>query len=374
MNRRVQLVLVFALLVVAAALTAWILGGSKAQPVAATKPASASTSPKRAINQPALPAPKFAPSPSTPAAEEKPEPHPLLGRLLEEGGADLTPEQVKSYLARNQRNAESLITASRLTKDLALLREAIERFPNDPRAQFELAMRSTDPQERAHALEALRQADPDNALGSCLSAYDAFKAGRSDDAVRLLSDAMQRGSIDDYAMPNIVAAEEAYLSAGFTPVQAKAAAMYSALMPQVSELNKLSREMETLRKAYVDAGDAGSAQSIAEMGIDLGQRMSQTMGQRILLSELVGIAVEQRFLKNLDPSTMLAASGITVEQRINQLGQRQTVIKETVHNVDPMSPAVDAQTLLQFLQRQQTLGEFAALQWLRGRLGVSPVK
>lgn len=293
---------------------------------------------------------------------------------MEEGGTVLKLEQLRAYLAANQRNAESLVTASRVTNDLSLLREAVARFPGDARAQLDLALRTSDPQERARALEALRAADPNNAMGSYLSAAEAFKAGRSDDAVKLLSEAMQRTSMDDYAMVNVVSAEEAYLGAGFTPLQAKAAAMYGMAMPHTGELNRLSQEMETLRQAYVGAGDADSAQAMIELGIDLGQRVQESLGNRILINDLVGVAIEQRFLKTLDPAAVLADSGFTVEQRLEQLAARRELVKRTVQGADPTAANVTPEVLAQFLDRQKALGELAALQWLRGRLGLTPAK
>lgn len=293
---------------------------------------------------------------------------------MEEGGTVLTVEKLRDYLAANQRNAESLVTASRLTNDLALLREAVTRFPGDARAQFDLALRSTDPEERARAAEALRTADPNNAMGAYLSAAEAFKTGQTDDAVRLLSEAMQRTSMEDYAMVNLVSAEEAYLSAGFTPLQAKAAAMYGLLMPQSSELNRLSQDMEALRQAYAGAGDVDSAQAMIEMGIDLGQRVQQSLGGRILINDLVGVSIEQRFLKTLDPSWVLADSGLTVEQRLEQLAARRDLVKRSVQGTDPLATNVTPEMLAQFLDRQKVLGELAALQWLRGRLGLPPVQ
>lgn len=372
MNPRFVSITGMALLAVIAGLLAWRWGGGTSLSKVVLPRANGD---RGASRQPALPAPKIRPSAST--SNPAPEPtsgHPLLGRVMEEGGTVLKLEQLRAYLAANQRNAESLVTASRVTNDLSLLREAVARFPDDARAQLDLALRSSDPQERGRALEALRAADPNNAMGSYLSAAEAFKAGRSDDAVKLLSEAMQRTSMDDYAMANVVSAEEAYLSAGFTPLQAKAAAMYGMAMPQTSELNRLSQEMETLRSAYAGAGDADSAQAMIELGIDLGQRVQQSLGHRILINDLVGVAIEQRALKTLDPAMVLADSGLTVEQRLEQLAARRDVVKRTVQGADPTAANVAPEVLAQFLDRQKALGELAALQWLRGRLGLAPAK
>ena len=111
-----------------------------------------------------------------------------------------------------------------------------------------------------------------------------------------------------------------------------------------------------------------------ELGIDLGQRVQQSLGHRILINDLVGVAIEQRALKTLDPATVLADSGLTVEQRLQQLAARRDLVKRTVQGTDPTAANVTPEVLAQFLDRQKALGELAALQWLRGRLGLAPAK
>lgn len=57
----------------------------------------------------------------------------LVGRLIH-GGEEfrLSQTQVEPYLDKSGRSAESLIAGLVATRDLALLREALEKYPNDP--------------------------------------------------------------------------------------------------------------------------------------------------------------------------------------------------------------------------------------------------
>ena len=370
MNRRAVFALSCVLVASVGAGLVWQWSGGKPQLGDEGKPLSSGPVRSRTGLKPALPAPKFESPATTSPSPDEPLPNPLLARVFKDGGTVLKGEQLADYLALNKRNAESLVTASRLTGDLALLREAVAKYPSDASAQFELAMRTMDEAEREHALEALRAADPDNSLGSYLAAAQAFKSGRADDAVRLLTDASAQGKLDDYLMANVIAAEEAYASAGFSPLESKAAAMFGASMPQVQEFQSLSREMDSLRKAYLEVGDTASAQAILEMGMDLGQRTQQALGGKILINDLVGQAIEQRFLKTLDPNTVIDGTGLTAQQRMDQLAARKDLIKRTIQGADPTAANIDPQVLTQFLDRQKALGEMAALQWLRGRLGI----
>ena len=293
-----------------------------------------------------------------------------LAKLLQEGVPKLTVAQLESYLRENGRSAESLITASRITGDLSLLREAVSRFPNDPKARHELAMKSTDPAEKLASLKAFAAADPGNGLGSYLAAHAAFTSGDTAEAVRLLSEAATRANLNGYIMDKVQATEEAYISAGIDPLKAKAAAITGLGMPEMTDLRDLSKNMADLRERYVQSGDAASAAAISDMTVALGRKL-QGSGDGTALSELVGQSIERQALKQLDPQTPVDETGQTAAQRLEELAARKDFIAKTVQGVDPTASNVSPQILSQYLDRQKALGELSALQWLRSRLSIS---
>jgi hypothetical protein len=297
-----------------------------------------------------------------------PRPSELMQKMLDGELPTVTLAQLQGYLAANRRNAESLIAASRLTSDLSLLREAAQKFPNDPRVQFELAMRSEDAAERARAAQAFAGSDRDNALASYLAASQAFAAGDVDDAIMKLTEASQRTAFRDYVMANAQASEDALVAAGVPGPAAKMAALFGAPMPFMTELNGLSRQMAELAKSYASSGDADSAAIISHIGQTMGEQL-QHASNGTLLGELVGIAVESRFLKDFDPSAILTDGGLTVQQRVDQLAERKKLIQALSRTVDPTTMFSDPQVLGQFIDRQKLLGEAAALQWLKERIG-----
>jgi hypothetical protein len=105
------------------------------------------------------------------------------------------------------------------------------------------------------------------------------------------------------------------------------------------------------------------------MTIALGRKL-QSSGDGSALSELVGQSIERQALKQLDPQTALDETGLTTAQRMDQLAARKDFIAKTVQGVDPTTSDISPQMLSQYLDRQKALGEIAALQWLRGRLGL----
>lgn len=312
------------------------------------------------LNPPTAPAPKVPapPSPSLagPASPDKPEGP--LARFFEQPDKllKLTPAQLQSYLTANKRNAESLLAAMRLTGDIEFLREAAKNFPNDPAVQLELAFRSGVPGERRRALDALKQSDPANALTDYLSALEHLRAGEHAAAFDDLSAASAKGRLDDYALPAMQSAEEAFLAAGFTPVEAKAAAMMGLQRRQIEPLRDVSKQLAALQKAYTAAGDTASAEAIRQMGHALGQQVQS--GAAYFIDELLGMNIEKQFL---DASTAAA--------RQQELKQRTDYIRSLTGSPqwEALMRQGSAVELTLFLDRQKLYGEEAAIRWLLER-------
>src|SRR5437588_1782 len=80
-----------------------------------------------------------------------------------------------------------------------LLGEAVDKFPADPQVAFERAFqKGASPEERAQALEAFKNADPNNSLPNYLSASDYFKAGKVDEALQELKAASAKPQFQDF--------------------------------------------------------------------------------------------------------------------------------------------------------------------------------
>jgi hypothetical protein len=320
---------------------------------------------------PRLPAPKIeAPSPATPPTGQTPPE--WVTEIFHGGGTNrVAPEQIERYLRENRRNAASLLVASRLTGDRSFLREAVKSFPNDPRVLLDwFTFDATTPAERRQALDAFRQAAPDNALGAYLAALDHFENGNVDEGVQAMWQAFQKTEMWDYAFDALQDREEALLAAGYSRAQAAAVALFGTELPQLTHLRTLSRSLLDLNAQYARAGDAESAQVVAEMGIRLGTQMQQQMGH-VLIGELVGIAIERGSLERIDPNAILEATGQTVALRLEELEQRKNAIRELA----AMDIAGFNETeVVNFIERTKMYGEREALRWLQEKHGgpVSP--
>ncbi len=347
--------LTFATICLVIAWLGWRLGQSQA--IQTTPKTSAVPT---QVKRPSLPAPKV---PVVPQAKEASASAPgeaagPLSQLFKDNGKQLklSAAQLTAYLSKNGRNAESLLAAMRLTGDIAFLREAAQTFPNDAAVQTEIALRSGVDAERRRAIDAIKALDPDNALGDHLSALDHLRHGRVADAYNDLIAAAGKTRLDDHALQAQQSAEEAYLAAGFSPVQAKAAAMIGLQRRQIEPMRDLSKQLANLQKGYSSAGDTASAESLRQMGESLGRQMQASASY--LIDELAGIHVENQFL----PASDGGARQQQLQQRINairRLGsspQWQALLEGN-----------DTAEITLYLDRLKLYGEAAAIQWLMQR-------
>ena len=252
---------------------------------------------------PRLPAPRL--SVSSPPVDPSPEglSHTnLIARLLKsEELPKLSPEQVQSYLEKNHRSVESLLAAFHATDERTFLREAMDKYPGDPRLDYVAWCRSQSPEERRQWLDAFKQSAPDNALAHYLSARDHFKSGQNDQAVQELLAAATK-PIQDYSLDFVQNGEEAYRAAGYSDAEAKMIATSTLLLPQLAEYKEVGRNLVDLAEAYRQSGDGASAQAALQMGISLGQRLDEP-GSLTIIQSLVGIALQRIVFNAMDPNS-----------------------------------------------------------------------
>lgn len=281
----------------------------------------------------------------------------LFARLLKED-VKLTPAQLAKYLSENQGNAEAKLAFFRMTGTTNRLFQTANQFPDDPQVQLQLALSSGDPTERRRSVDALRKNDPDNALGDYLSALDHFRAGRTEAALNDLA-AADKTALDDYAYSAIQTSEEAYMAAGYSVAEAKAAAMLGLTRQQITPLRELSKQMSELQNRYLQMGDRTSAQTVAAMGLNLGR---QTQDSNFLVDELVGISIEKQFLGLLDPAAHQAH-----QARQDELDARRQYLQHMAGS--QAWEKMDGAEAVAFFDRQKLYGELEALRWLRQRHG-----
>jgi RNA polymerase sigma factor (sigma-70 family) len=284
--------------------------------------------------------------------------------------ATLKPSQVESYLSRNGRSAASLLAAYRTTRDTNLLAEAMQKYPGDAQVAFEAMFKADATSDaRRQWLEAFKTNAPENALPNYLSALDHFKAGQADQAVQELIAGAAKGQFSDYTQNRMQDDEEAYLAAGYSAAEAKTIPGAQLLLPQLAPMKDLSRYIVDLANSYQQAGDQNSAEAALQMLAGLGQRYANGVAGETTISRLVGMAVETRALKELDPNTSNGSPGQTVKDRLDALMEQREQIKQLAGQTDALMPLMTPEDWISYKDRWKLFGEESASKWLIAKYG-----
>ena len=246
----------------------------------------------------------------------------------------------------------------------------MEKYPNDPMVAFET---QTAPElsveEKRPWLATFEKDAPDNALANYLSAIDCFNSGQPDRALQEIANAAGK-SFDDYSMSRVQDNSEAYLSAGYSPAEADLISTRSLMMMQLTSLKQMGVHLVDLANAYNQSGDQASAQAVLQMAMNLGQSMrSAPSSAPVLISQLVGMAIENRALGAMDPNSVYGSSGQTVQQMLDQNAQSKAMISSLNQQVEPLMPKLTDEDLIVFTSRRQLFGEVPAMQWVVNKYG-----
>ena len=291
----------------------------------------------------------------------------LLQLLLAGDGesVDVPPEVIQQWLEAGHTNAEDLLAARQVGGGVAFLRRALAEFPNDPRVLQAAVALDDGPAARRELLDRYQASDPDNALADYLSARDHFKAGRAEQALADLATAGAKRRFDDYTGEAMESAEVLFLAAGRSPLEATVLGTSSALLPHLAQLKGLAQDLAALEREYVAAGDADSARRLAEMGVQLGQQLTEGEGSRCLINQLVGIAIEKLALTPLDPGATGDSSQATVGDRLAQIDARRAELKADAGFVEGWLKGAGESEAIGYFNRLKLHGESEAIAWAR---------
>lgn len=287
----------------------------------------------------------------------------LYARLTNGEFPKVSLDQLEAYLAKNHRSVDALLGALRASGEDALLQEAKDKFPNDPRVQFAAAFKTESPEERRQWLEKLKQSDPANALPDYLLAAEHFRTGQAEQALQELTAAAAKPGMGNYVQDFIQNAEEAYTAAGIPSDEAKAIAAASALLPEQARLKQMGVDLRELAKRYQQAGDETSAQTVFEMSLNLGRRLGDSP-QSTLIEELVGMAIQRLTLNAMNPNAPYGDTGQTVQNQIAALDARRKGYKELTSKSQPILLSMSNQDVAHYFERTKLYGEVAAMRWV----------
>ena len=288
----------------------------------------------------------------------------IVQRLNGKSLPHLSTDQAEAYAQQHQRGPEALLAAAQVSHNRTFVREAATKYPRDKRVAMAAVFQSGSteatggPQERRQCLDAFKSAAPDNALAYYLSAREYFKTGQpmlADKEVQSVANKPVR----DYAVELIDHATDAYLSAGYSEAEATAFAMASLLMPHLAQLKDLGSELVKRAAHYRASGDASSSGKMLQAAIRIGAQLDSTNSLTIL-QNLVGIAIQQSALKELNADARYENSGRTVQAEIDRLVERRADLRTVAKEFNQLFEQMSDREILNYFNEQKRLGEEAA--------------
>lgn len=305
-------------------------------------------------------------------------PHPDEGEA--DGSINGVPqERIEEYLTQHRRSAASLLAAfhashdgANQTGDTQYLKEAAASFPQDPRVQLAVLTHDVFPEVRRKWLDAFKASSPGNSLANYLSAREYFKNRQSAAALQELQEASAKVEYADFAMESYLGAEEIFRELGRTPLEANTAAMTAVsedLLPQLSNLKEIAREIVAAPERYAGSGDAVSIQNLSPIGLQLADRLTRGEGGRFLVSRLTGEAVETTILKSLDPAAHYDfLGGQTIAQRLEGLRQQRQDVRALMQGFQSAFLGMSPDERVSYVERVKVYGEVPAMRWLQERV------
>jgi len=285
--------------------------------------------------------------------------------MLEGKVPKLNQLEVEAFLKNQGRSTINLLAASRLLNDLSFAREAAKADPTNPAAQLELALRGETLEEKSAALAAFREAAPGNSLGDYLAAHQAFVTGDAGAAGAALIQSLDNPLFADYSQQLVAGSEQAFLDAGYEPTAAAGAAMFALTIPRAGPLMEVSKSLASLQQEFIRSADFDAAEPTVIIGLTLGQRL-QEQGPYVI-DQLTGIAIEKKFLQQLDPLTQAGPGGQTAGERLDVLDARLLEIRTLAPAFSEKFFTADDATQSQYVAKLKSEGELAAMRWLVGQ-------
>lgn len=276
----------------------------------------------------------------------------------------LTQVEIDEYLAKNGSNAVSLIVAFEALREPEYLKLAAASFPNNPLVQAKVIAHDIFPEDRWQWIEAFKQSAAGNSFPNFLAARELMDSGDAVGALREIREAMDK-TYNDYTRESIFELERAYHGAERSDLDSKALASSGVHLPQFAALKSLASQMADLANSYGSSGDNASKQALLEGAWEMGTQLRMAGQQGILLSDLVGLAMQNLALQRWPPGVPApfiensVSDQLLANRRFRQELQSNSVL------FDQWLSAANESDIIHYFDRLRTFGELNAMRWLR---------
>lgn len=269
------------------------------------------------------------------------------------------------WLASKQGDTRSLAEAQAivglLTGNPDLIRQALEADPENPHLLYiGSTLSSFSEEERLWLGERFFKQDPKNGLAGYLYAAQLFKSGDTKKGLKILIESQDRPRIDAYATQTQLLMDDAYITKGLSPSEAKIQSTLSLSIPYFSDLQSLADAIKDLGNSL----PPNEAADLRTLSASMAMRLNDQESSVTYIDHLVGLSLEEKTLAGLPNNSASPYTGMTVEQA----RQAIAIEREEIRRLTEQAPldvimTTHPELVDRYFERFRLNGELEATKW-----------
>jgi hypothetical protein len=271
-----------------------------------------------------------------------------------------TPADVEMFLRRNGETGTNFAAAYAVTQDAQWLERGRALHPDNPDLLFFACAIENRPAELRALVARAQKAAPESMPPWLFEAKAALEDGGAQDGLRAFRSALAKPQLG-LALESLVPEEtQLLMEAGEEPAEAECTALTGTNVFAWQMAMQLLRKLKGLTLA------ADERAALGRDIITLSKRYEKAGLGRLLMGELVMLAIERTGLDMLPQDEPVPELGITPPGRVNQIEKRRDAIgellkrcRESDNSPDDKNPA----GIREYLRRVRMEGEEKALLW-----------
>ncbi len=277
----------------------------------------------------------------------------------ENGTPAFSAKNFEDFIAKHGDTPANLIAVFEQSGKREWLDRALSLHPDSP---IVLVSAITDPskatdEQRREWIDKLKAVESNNPVPWILSSNALFKSGQKTSAIAEASAALERPAFYTYVPERIAAAQALYESSGMHPLEAELMGTVGLRMSLLSPVLAVGKALEASKTE--EGSTAHSVADAARIQFGLGKIFQTPEASRLLISQLVGVALEKRGLAVLPAA-----------ERERRKAEIEIFTKSTaglVETVTRLTSSRDEERLAQYARRLRTEGELSAMRWLQSQ-------
>lgn len=225
------------------------------------------------------------------AGENEPGQEP--GEKVDGGSAYQPPTDAagfEAYLEKYGYSKEAMIAVALLSRDVAHLIEAAERYPDDPHIQLLVIGNRDFPGDKTEWYRRFKESQPDNLLASLLLGSHLLNQGSVKEALAQLRTGGGQSRYSDFTTEGALAMESALIELGHSPFDAK---LKSSTGSSIGYAVLLQKGLIDLNKLVESASGDAEKLELATLGVAIGNQLSEGEANRSNVNRLFGLTMEK---------------------------------------------------------------------------------